>query len=606
MRPSPSVTPGRVVAMLGPTNTGKTHRAVERMLAHPTGMMGLPLRLLAREVYDRVTARVGEAAVALVTGEEKRIPARPAVLDLHRRGDAVDRTGRLPGRRRDPARRAPRARARLHRSAAVCARARGDVAPGRRHHAAAGARADPGGRGRIASAALDAAQCRAAAALRDCRPRSAVVAFSAQRVYELAERMRARRGGAAVVLGALSPRARNAQVAMYQSGEVDTLVATDAIGMGLNLDVELVAFADLGSSTGATCAALEDAELAQIAGRAGRFRHDGTFAVLEPLEPLPASATRAIETASLPGARAGVLAQRRAGFLVRRRACWRRCVRGRRTRPCAVPRPPRTSGRSLHWQAATETALLLGGGGAGRATGCAWRGTSARIPDFRQLRSTTTRVCSPRCSASCARRGHLDRGLAARACRAPRSGRRRHRDVDRAPGLHPHVDLRRAPPGLGRPRGGVAGDGPRDRGSLERRAPRRAGAPVRRQHRTQGPPARRPCRTARWRGRCAGLAGRIRWFPGAAASRGARCRPGRWRWLQSRGGGGGTIAGSAGSRPAGHSEGTATRQRRQRDRRGAARSLRPRGRGTHPLPRRRPDPRTIGARTRPAPTGRSR
>ncbi len=131
-------------------------------------------------------------------------------------------------------------------------------------------------------------------------PRSVVVAFSATRVYELAERIRSKRGGAAVVIGALSPRARNAQVALFQSGEVDTLVATDAIGMGLNLDVDNVVFADLRKFDGREARPLEDAELAQIAGRAGRHTRDGRFATLEPLAPLPRSTVRALEGHRFP------------------------------------------------------------------------------------------------------------------------------------------------------------------------------------------------------------------------------------------------------------------------------------------------------------------
>jgi ATP-dependent RNA helicase SUPV3L1/SUV3 len=136
--------------------------------------------------------------------------------------------------------------------------------------------------------------------LRGLPPRTAVVAFSAGAVYDLAERLRVRRGGAAVVLGALSPRARNAQVALYQAGEVDYLVATDAIGMGLNMDVDCVVFAELCKFDGRQMRELEDAELAQIAGRAGRHHNDGRFATLAPLPPLPAAITRAIEDHHFP------------------------------------------------------------------------------------------------------------------------------------------------------------------------------------------------------------------------------------------------------------------------------------------------------------------
>jgi ATP-dependent RNA helicase SUPV3L1/SUV3 len=269
------------------------------MLQHQTGMIGLPLRLLAREVYDRVTARVGEGAVALVTGEEKRIPLRPRfwvctveAMPAEREVDfvAVDEIQ-------------------------LCGHCeRGHVFTDRLLH----------WRGReetwflgadtmrpiverlVPVAILDRRprlsrlQGTGALPLRGLPPRTAVVAFSASAVYGLAERLRVRRGGAAVVLGALSPRARNAQVALYQSGEVDYLVATDAIGMGLNMDVDCVAFAELCKFDGRQMRELSDAELAQIAGRAGRHHNNGRFATLAPLPPLSAAVSQAIEDHRFP------------------------------------------------------------------------------------------------------------------------------------------------------------------------------------------------------------------------------------------------------------------------------------------------------------------
>ncbi|MFV8748980.1 helicase-related protein [Nannocystaceae bacterium ST9] len=268
-----------IVAALGPTNTGKTHRAVERMLEHRSGMIGLPLRLLAREIYDRVSARVGELRVALITGEEKRIPARPdywvctvEAMPLEREVDflAVDEIQLAAHRQRGHVftDRMLRARGRLETwfmgadtirpvleqlvpTAEITRRPRLSQLRG------------------IGSLSLGALP-----------PRTAVVAFSAEEVYSLAERLRRRRGGAAVVLGALSPRTRNAQVALYQAGEVDYLVATDAIGMGLNMDVDLVAFASLRKYDGEELRSLDAAELAQIAGRAGRAENDGSFCTL--------------------------------------------------------------------------------------------------------------------------------------------------------------------------------------------------------------------------------------------------------------------------------------------------------------------------------------
>ena len=271
------------VALLGPTNTGKTHRAVERMLEHASGMIGLPLRLLAREVYDRVSARIGEERVALVTGEEKRVPRRPdywvcttEAMPLAREVDFVaideiqlathDERGHVFTERL------------LH-------------ARGRRESWFMGSSAMRHMALRLVPAArheehprLSRLSYAGASKLSRLPPRSAVVAFSIPELYRLAAKLRAFRGGAAVVLGALSPRARNAQVAMFQAGEVDYLVATDAIGMGLNLDVTHVAFASLRKFDGRGERSLSHGELAQIAGRAGRYLRDGTFGTVSPLE----------------------------------------------------------------------------------------------------------------------------------------------------------------------------------------------------------------------------------------------------------------------------------------------------------------------------------
>jgi len=269
------------------------------MLTHETGMIGLPLRLLAREIYDRVTARVGEGAVALITGEEKRVPARPryfictveampvnrevdflAVDEIHLAGHVerghvfTDRILNWRGRQETWLLGADTIRPILERLVPTATIERKPRM----------SRLSWGGN----------------STLRGLQPRTAVVAFSVDRVYELAERLRARRGGAAVVMGALSPRARNAQVALYQSGEVDYMVATDAIGMGLNMDVDCVAFADLRKFDGRKLRDLEDAELAQIAGRAGRYHNNGKFVTLAPLPALPPSTVRAIEDHRFP------------------------------------------------------------------------------------------------------------------------------------------------------------------------------------------------------------------------------------------------------------------------------------------------------------------
>jgi len=279
----------RLTALLGPTNTGKTHRAIERMLEFDSGVMGLPLRLLAREVYDRVSARIGEQAVALVTGEEKRVPVRPRYwictteampLDLTADFVAIDEIQMVghPERGHVFTERLLHARGRLETwflgSHIVEGLVRSQLPT---VHVTKLPR-------------LSRLVHKGQSSLRTLPRRSAVVAFSMPQVYELADALRRRRGGAAVVLGALSPRVRNAQVALYQAGEVDFLVATDAIGMGLNLDVDHVAMAGTVKFDGFETRELESAELAQIVGRAGRYLRDGTFGTLSP-EPELARAT---------------------------------------------------------------------------------------------------------------------------------------------------------------------------------------------------------------------------------------------------------------------------------------------------------------------------
>ncbi|MEW6644560.1 MAG: helicase-related protein [Pseudomonadota bacterium] len=265
-----------VTAVLGPTNTGKTHLAIERMLAHSSGIIGLPLRLLAREVYNKIVARIGPADVALITGEEKIKPPRPRYWvstveamprDLDVSFLAVDEiqiaadlerghvfTDRMLNRRgRDET---------LLLGAATMRPMIERLLPG----------ASMVTRPRLSNL-LFAGDRKITRQPR----RTAIVAFSADEVYAIAELIRRQHGGAAVVLGSLSPRTRNAQVDLFQSGDVDYLVATDAIGMGLNLDVDHVAFASDRKYDGYQFRRLTPSEFAQIAGRAGRATRDGTF-----------------------------------------------------------------------------------------------------------------------------------------------------------------------------------------------------------------------------------------------------------------------------------------------------------------------------------------
>ena len=267
-----------ITAVLGPTNTGKTHYAIERMLAYRSGIIGLPLRLLAREVYDKIVELRGANVVALVTGEERLVPPRAkywvCTVEAMPKGlgaefVAIDEIQ-------------------------LCADPdRGHVFTDRLLHA----------RGSLETLFLGADTMRSAIAelvpkaqfmyrerlselvyagskkISRMPGRSAIVGFSVDNVYAIAELLRRQKGGAAVVMGALSPRTRNAQVEMYQNGDVDYLVATDAIGMGLNLDITHVAFSSLSKFDGRRMRRLQPNELAQIAGRAGRYMRHGSFGV---------------------------------------------------------------------------------------------------------------------------------------------------------------------------------------------------------------------------------------------------------------------------------------------------------------------------------------
>ena len=278
MRDPSGGAPPRLAAVLGPTNTGKTHLAIERMLGHASGMIGLPLRLLAREIYDRIVKVRGAKAVALITGEEKIIPPRPHYyvctveampLSIGVEFLAVDEIQLC----------ADRERGHLFTHRLLEARGRSETLFLGSQTAAPLIRrllpqAEFVTRERFSSLSWSGSR-----KLTRLPRRSAVVAFSADAVYAIAELIRRQRGGAAVVMGSLSPRTRNAQVALYQSGEVDFLVATDAIGMGLNMDVDHVAFAGLRKFDGRRTRWLQAQEIGQIAGRAGRYRTDGTFGV---------------------------------------------------------------------------------------------------------------------------------------------------------------------------------------------------------------------------------------------------------------------------------------------------------------------------------------
>lgn len=269
-----------LTAILGPTNTGKTHLAIERMCAHAGGMIGFPLRLLAREVYDRVVKLKGAAQVALVTGEERIVPpgaryflctAESMVTDRALPFVAIDE-GQMGA---DPERGHVFTNAMLHMRGTAETMILGaeTLRPMIRRLLPD---AQIVSRPRFSSLSWVEPK-----KLSRLPPRSAIVAFTAEDVYALAEALRRHKGGAAVVMGGLSPRTRNAQVELYQSGEVDYLVATDAIGMGLNMDIAHVAFASLSKFDGRRHRRLRPAEMAQIAGRAGRHQRDGSFGTVQ-------------------------------------------------------------------------------------------------------------------------------------------------------------------------------------------------------------------------------------------------------------------------------------------------------------------------------------
>ena len=275
-----SDTDSRVRAVLGPTNTGKTHLAIERMCGHSSGAIGFPLRLLAREVYDKVKALKGERQVALITGEERIEPEGARYLLCT--AEAMPRDG------------GGRAFVALDEAQLAADPERGHIFTDRLLHARGrdetmllgAATLEPMIRALIPRASIEerprfsTLKHAGTGKLSRLPPRSAVVAFSVEQVYAMAEMLRRFRGGAAVVMGGLSPETRNRQVELFQSGEVDYIVATDAIGMGLNLDVAHVAFASLSKFDGRRQRRLFPAEMAQIAGRAGRHQKDGTFGTL--------------------------------------------------------------------------------------------------------------------------------------------------------------------------------------------------------------------------------------------------------------------------------------------------------------------------------------
>ncbi len=269
---------GKIISILGPTNTGKTHLAIERMLEFSNGVIGFPLRLLAREIYDKVVNKIGVERVALITGEEKIIPAtadyylctvESMPLDINFEFVAIDEiqmcadpdrghifTDRLLNLRGDMLT--------IFLGSSIIKNIIKQLVP----------ECEFINRNRLSKLTYDGYK-----KISRIQPRSALIAFSVDEVYALAEFVRRQRGGAAIVMGSLSPKTRNAQVKLYQSGDVDFLVATDAIGMGINMDIDHISFSSIKKFDGKQVRKLRNSEIGQISGRAGRFKNDGSFGI---------------------------------------------------------------------------------------------------------------------------------------------------------------------------------------------------------------------------------------------------------------------------------------------------------------------------------------
>ena len=272
------MTKNKITAVLGPTNTGKTHLAIETMLSFESGMIGFPLRLLAREVYDKVIKKISLDKVALITGEEKIIPSNAKYflctvesmpIDKHLEFVGVDEiqmcsdherghifTDRLLNMRGEKL-------TMLMGSSTIkniISKLDGDIEFINRERLS---KLTYAGHKKISR--IDR--------------KTAIIAFSAEEVYAIAELIRRQKGGAAIVMGSLSPKTRNAQVELYQSGDVDFLVATDAIGMGINMDLDFVYFSNIKKFDGKKLRRLNLSEIGQIAGRAGRYLNDGSFGI---------------------------------------------------------------------------------------------------------------------------------------------------------------------------------------------------------------------------------------------------------------------------------------------------------------------------------------
>ena len=289
----------KIVALLGPTNTGKTHVAIEKMLEFESGIFGLPLRLLAREVYDKCVKKVGAEKVALITGEEKIIPSsadyfictvesmpKNKVVDFI----AIDEIQMCADRERghiftERMLESRGTKLTMFLGSQVMAKIIEELVKNVEFEK----------KERFSKLSYSGIK-----KISRLERKVAIIAFSIEEVYAIAELVRRQKGGAAVIMGSLSPKTRNSQVGLYQSGDVDYLIATDAIGMGLNMDINEIYFSNLKKFDGKKTRRLNLIEMSQIAGRAGRYKNDGGFGTTGDCETLNSDEIEKIEKHQLP------------------------------------------------------------------------------------------------------------------------------------------------------------------------------------------------------------------------------------------------------------------------------------------------------------------
>ena len=289
----------KIIALLGPTNTGKTHDAIEKMLGFDSGIFGLPLRLLAREVYEKCVKKIGANKVALITGEEKIIPnsacffictvesmPKDKTVDFV----AIDEIQMCSDKERghiftDRLLYARGVELTIFLGSQVMKKIINDLVEGVEF---------------VKKERFSKLSYAGYKKISRLDSKAAIIAFSIEEVYAIAELVRRQKGGAAVIMGSLSPKTRNSQVDLYQSGDVDYLVATDAIGMGLNMDIEQIYFSNLKKFDGKKTRRLNLVELSQIAGRAGRYKNNGIFGTTGDCDNLNSDEIEKIENHNLP------------------------------------------------------------------------------------------------------------------------------------------------------------------------------------------------------------------------------------------------------------------------------------------------------------------